>query len=214
MFILCGSAWQDKGVDTIKAQVQKYSGLVPIPSENTSGSRINTLNLVQDFIRWEQKPRPSMVEAYDHGKAQEIYRRFGDDALNKYVNLFKPYEPENNLPKLQILSLPERPGEPIAPVLADTIPVCVYSDKKTEDIAEFDGDDPIDNLRYICKFAERYIQGVPGDLNEVHKRTQAILQEYNTTSDVTRFYRRMEALENLEEEVDFGVRRRTSRRLH
>lgn len=212
LFILCGSAWQEHGVETIKDQVRKYSRMNPVHSENTPGSRVSSLQTVQDFLRWEQKPRKDPVEEYDHGRAQDIYRRYGDDALKKYMEQFKPYEEETNIPKLQILSAPGNKDEPIAPVLVETIPVAVYDEKKKEDIAEFDGDDPLDFLRMLCKFANRYMNGQVGEELERRKRIDAVLAQYHQNSDTTAFYRNMEKLEADNSEIEYGVRRVVSRR--
>jgi len=212
-FVLCGSGWQEHGTaTTIASQVAKYAGMVPVTSENTPGSRISTLQLVQDFLRWEQKPRREQNEFYEHDKAQEIYRRLGDEALKNYMNSFKPYEEETNLPIIQILGLQNKSADCVAPVLVETIPVCVYDDKKTEDIAEFNGDDPIDNLRYLCKFANRYMNGLLGEEVERRKRVQEVIEDYHNNSDTNQFYRRMEHLEAQNKAVQFGVRRMASRR--
>lgn len=215
LFVLCGSAWQERGTETIKAQVKRYSKLNPVSSENSPGSRVSSLQTVQDFLRWEQKPRRELKEEYDHGKAQEVYRRFGEEALKRYMDSFKPYEEETNIPLLQILSKPghkAEDGETLAPILVETIPVCVYDEKRKEDIAEFEGDDPIDNLRYMCKFARKYMDGTVGEELERRKKIQAIIEEYHNSSDSTRFYRRMEHLEADQGSGSFGVRRVVSRR--
>ena len=211
-FILCGSGWQDRGQGTIAAEVAKYSKLKPIPSENTSGSRIATLQIVQDFLRFEQKPKKDYSELYDHSKAEMIYRRYGEEALQKYMGLFREWQEETNLPKLQILGSPSSTLETIAPLLVETIPSVVYDENKTEDIKEFDGDDPIDALRYICKFADRYMNGLLGEELERRQRTQGIIQEYQQSHDANRFYRQMEYLEANQSKESFGVKRHTARR--
>ena len=211
-FVLCGSGWQDRGQGTIANEVKRYSKLNPIPSENTAGSRVATLQILQDFLRWEQKPRQDPSELYDHSKAEIIYRKYGDDALQKYINIFKEYEVETNIPKLQILSSPSSILETIAPLLVETIPSVVYDENKTEDIKEFDGDDPIDTLRYLCKFAQRYMNGLVGEELERRQKTQNIIQEFQENHDTNRFYRRMEYLESKNSKETFGVSRIKARR--
>jgi hypothetical protein len=210
-FILCGSGWQETGVETVAGQVKRYTGMIPTRSENHPGTRVSTLQLVHDFLRWEQKPQKEITEVYDHDKATTIYRRYGDAALKRYVDSFKPYEPEYNLPKLQILASPGRAntGESLAPVLVDTIPVCVYDENKKEDIKEFDGDDPIDNLRYLCKFSNRYMNGELDEEVESRKRINNIIKQYEDTKDATRFHRQLEFLEAQQSEESFGVRRKS-----
>jgi hypothetical protein len=211
-FVLCGSGWQDRGQGTIAAEVKRYSKLTPIPSENTAGSRVATLQILQDFLRWEQKPRQDPRELYDHSKAEMIYRKYGEEALQKYMNTFREYQEETNIPKLQILSSPSSTLETIAPLLVETIPSVIYDESKTEDIHEFDGDDPIDCLRYLCKFAQRYMNGMLGEELARRQKTQNIIQEFETTHDTNRFYRRMEYLEAGQGKETFGVRRHAARR--
>ncbi len=184
---LCGSAWQNRGSELIADEFQRYSNLVPSSSENTPGSRVAGLQLVHDFLRWE-KVRPLMAkgEFYDLALANEIYRNYGPTALESYKKQFYDEPEESNLPILQIFDTCQ--------VLIEAIPMCIYDDKRIEDIAEFEGDDPIDNLRYACKTVKKYLLGEIGNLSIMEKR-QSIVSDYNTDSDTTRMYRRMEALE-------------------
>lgn len=215
LFILCGSAWQEHGSETIRQQVARHSGMNPVNSKNSPGTRVSTLQTVQEFLRWEQKPERKIDEIYDHGRAREILEQFGETGLKKYMDYFKPYEPEHNLPKLQILSVNGRPGDPVAQVLVETIPICVYDPDKKEDIMEFDGDDPIDNLRYICKFAVKYLNGEMQEEVERRKKIAEIIDEYKAVAisgeSTTKLYRRMEHLESAQKE-NYGVRRIRSRR--
>jgi hypothetical protein len=184
---LCGSAWQSRGSETISDDFLKYVGLVPQSSENTSGSRVATLQTVHDFMRWEQKTAlKAKGEFYDMAKSQEIYRKYGPDAQARYTAQFMDEGEEINLPRLQIFKT--------CTLLIETIPVCIYDDKKIEDIAEFDGDDPIDDLRYACKTARKYLDGEIGNLALEEKKAE-IVADLAVDNDMTRLYRRMEALE-------------------
>jgi hypothetical protein len=212
VFVLCGSGWQEHGNTTIARQVRDYSGMTPVSSENTPNSRVSTLQLVHDFMRWEQKPYKEPTELYDHGRAQEIYRKFGEIALRRYTEQYKAYEAETNIPKLQILLKPGNNVDTVAPILVETIPICVYDENKKEDIKEFDGDDPIDNLRYTCKFAHRYMNGQIGEELERRKVTQNIIEQYQTSHDTNKFYRQMEYVEAMAKQESFGVKRHRSRR--
>ncbi len=186
--VICGSAWQERGTETVAQQFQRYSGLVPNSSENSPGSRVAGLQVIHDFMRFESKlPLRSRAHYYDLVKAQEIYRLFGPAALEKYKQTFYDEAPELNLPVLQIFSS--------CKMLIETIPLCVYDDKKIEDIAEFDGDDPIDNLRYLCRAARKYLDGEIGQKMESLVKIQGIVAQLNTTQDMTQFYRQMETLE-------------------
>ena len=190
---LCGSAWQNRGGELICDEFQRYSGLVPSSSENTPGSRVAGLQLVQDMFRWEKiQPLRAKGEIYDIKLAQEIYRNYGPVVLENYKKQFYDEPEEDNLPILQIFDCCE--------VLIETIPMAIYDDVKIEDIAEFEGDDPLDCLRYACKTAKRYLLGEIGSLDLVAKR-QAVLSEYEIDNDTTRMYRRMEALERQDKDT-------------
>ena len=72
--------------------------------------------------------------------------------------------------------------------------MAIYDEKKIEDIAEFEGDDPIDCLRYFCKAAKRFIAGEIAGLDVAAKKQMAI-EQLQSDRDMTSFYRRMEAIE-------------------
>lgn len=204
--ILCGSAWQERGVETIAEQFRRYSDITPSSSDNSPGSRVAGLQLVHDFLRWESKP---LLRAegtfYDIKLANEIFRNYGEDALARYKNQFLDEKEETNLPRLQIFET--------CKILIETIPVCIHDDKRTEDIAEFKGDDPIDNLRYLCKAINRYCNSMSGEL-ERRQRIQGVIENYEQSRDMTSFYRQMEHLEVSNKMV--GVRRKSflGRRQH
>lgn len=184
---LCSSAWQSRGGESIVDEFQRYSDLTASSSENTPGSRIAGLQLVHDFLRWEKrKTLRSKGEFYDLQVAQEIYRNYGPNALENYKKQFYDEPEEENLPILQIFDT--------CKVLIDTIPMCVYDEKKIEDIAEFEGDDPIDDLRYFCKTAKRFLMGEIGNLSHAEKINK-INERLAESGDQTAFYRQMEKIE-------------------
>ena len=206
--IICGSAWQDRGIETIADQFQKYSGLVPSSSDNSPGSRISGLQLCHDFLRWEKKRTlKAEGEFYDLDLANKIYRNHGDEALARYRSQFIDEEEEGNLPRIQFF-------EGNCPVIIETIPIAVHDEKKPEDIKEFNGDDPLDNFRYLCKAVNRYCIGSDSEM-EKRKLIQEAIALLNKTQDQTNFYRRMERIEM--KDSSFGVNRRSSlsrRRYH
>lgn len=188
--VICGSAWQERGTETIADQFQRYSGLVPNSSENTPGSRIAGLQTVHDFLRWETRiPLKSKETYYDLDKAAFIFRNYGTDALMKYRSSFLDEPTESDIPIIQIFNT--------CNVLIETLPLCIYNDDKgnPEDIQEFDGDDPIDNFRYLCKTARKFIDGELGIDMEIAVRRQSAITELEKSQDMTRFYRQMERLE-------------------
>ena len=209
--VLCGSAWQNRGGELICDEFQKYSDLVPSSSENTPGSRVAGLQLVHDFLRWEKKTSlVSKEKFYDMAAAQEIYRKYGPTALDNYKKQFFDEPEEDNLPILQIFEE--------CKILIDTIPMCIYDDKKVEDIAEFEGDDPIDNLRYACKAAKKFIMGEIGSLDKA-ARIQRITDELKVSGDMTSYYRMMERIERenistMNDCVPVSRRSRFARRIH
>ena len=208
---LCGSAWQNRGGELIADEFQRYSDLAPSSSENTPGSRVAGLQLVHDFLRWEKKiSLKTRMEVYDISKANEIYRNYGPQALENYKRQFYDEPEEENLPIMQIFET--------CKVLIDTIPMAIYDDVKVEDIAEFEGDDPIDCLRYFCKASKRFIAGEIGNITLAAKR-QEIINDRNTTGDMTAFYRRMEMIEKQDQQtvndcIPVSRRSRFARRIH
>ena len=209
--VLCGSAWQSRGSETVADQFQEYSKLSASSSENYSGSRIAGLQLVHDFLRWEKRPTlRSKEEFYDIQKSQNIYRLYGPEAQERYKQQFYDEVEEDNLPRLQIFNTCQ--------MLIDTIPMAIYDETKIEDIAEFDGDDPIDNLRYLCKAAKRFLAGEIGN-QELDERREQIITQFNETQDMTALYRQMERLEalmrhNVSQGIAISRRSRFSRGRH
>lgn len=207
--IICGSAWQDRGVETIAQQFEQHSGIRPRSSENSDGSRVSGLNSIHDFMRWEQKPKHIVTEIYNPEVALSIFRNFGESARDRYIAQYTSEPDEINIPRLQILKHPIK-DEPCAPILVETIPIVTYDDKKIEDIQEFSGDDPIDNLRYLCKAVNQYCGGGVEEM-ERQMAMQNAITKLHETGDQTAFYRRMEKIESADEEV-YSVRRGGRRR--
>src|SRR5205814_5026170 len=118
----CLSDWSSD-VCSSDLEFQKYSDLAPESSENTPGSRIAGLQLIHDYLRWEKKETLKSKELfYDMKVAQEIYRIYGPIALENYKKQFYDEPDEENLPVIQIFDQ--------CKVLIDTIPMCIYDDKK------------------------------------------------------------------------------------
>lgn len=186
--VLCGSAWQNRGGTEIQEDFTKYSGIVPVSSENSPGTRVPGWQTVHDFMRWERKSLLKSRELfYDLAKAQEIYRKHGPEALERYRSQFLDEPDETNIPILQIFKT--------NPILIDTIPMAVYDEKKTEDVAEFDGDDPLDCLRYFCKITRRFINGEIGNIDHQMK-VNAVIANYEQTKDMNAYYNQLRVLEH------------------
>lgn len=215
---LCKSAGQDRGQEhTIQQQIEEAIG-VPIElSVNSSGSRVAGKMLVHEYLRWKLKPTipQSEIPIYSQDYASWILRNKGLMSYKEYLSLFDPPEPEINIPKLQILRCGEKihEGHPnCCPLMIETIKACVYAkpkdDKPAEDVAEFNGDDPYDDLRYACDSAEQYFIEAANEFTRIQKmeNMNRILQN---TNDWTAYYRNMKSMEG---QVPMQVARRYSLR--
>ena len=85
------------------------------------------------------------------------------------------------------------------PELIDTIPNCVYAkdknDEEIDDVAEFEGDDPYDTLRYLARAMVRFIIESKNS-QQAFAEIQAIQDKLNNGGDMTEFYRMMEIRES------------------
>jgi hypothetical protein len=142
------------------------------------------------------------MPVYSEEYAMHLLRNKGMIEYKSYLSLFDPPEEETNLPKLQIFCCEEtnHEGHPnCCPVMIDAIKACSY-DKKSkegkaaEDVSEFDGDDPYDDLRYACDKAERYFETAGKKFTKI-QRQEAITQALAHNQDFTAFYRNMRTLE-------------------
>lgn len=201
----CKSAGQDRGQEhTIQQQISEVLGRDIELSNNTPGSRVAGKMLVHEYLRWKPKPilTKEQVGTYSQDTAEWIIRNRGMKEYNEYLGSFNPPEPENNIPKLQIFCCKElsHEGHPnCCPVMIDAIKACSY-DKKTkdgkpaEDIAEFDGDDPIDDLRYAVDSAERYVTESIDEFKKIQKQ-ELLSIKLNGDQDWTAFYRNSRTIE-------------------
>jgi hypothetical protein len=185
------SAWQNRGYEmTIVQEYEVYSGLFPEKADN---DRISGTQLIHEFLRFTPKPaRTTPREGYNQDVAMRIMRLQGIEKFEEYVNLFKAEEPEKNLPLLQIFEPSIHTGTKL---LVETIPIAQYSEKHKEDYEEFDGDDPIDMLRYMLKAISVYIDDVLSKTNYFEKEA-TIVRDLATTGDMTSYYMRMDKLES------------------
>ena len=195
--VLDVNAWDSRGepksvAEQFQDHFSKSSGHT-IAVEQASKGRISGKILVQEYLRWKQKPAIKVAhnKQYDQDEADRL-RRISETAWARYVELFAPPETESNIPKLQIFSNCKN--------LIECIPLCVYDDKNVEDVKEWNvtdgqiGDDSYDCLRYLLKRADRYVKESYNEM-ETRGREEKIVQLYKNTGDVTGYYRRMENLE-------------------
>jgi hypothetical protein len=203
----CKSAGHDRGQEhTIQQQLSDALEREIELTDNAPGSRVAGKQLIHEYLRWNQKPvlaKPN-PESYSDEHAMKLYRNQGEGAYRSYIESFDEQEPETNLPKLQIFR--------DCPVLIAAIKACSYDKKKVEDIAQWDGDDPIDALRYIVDAAERYFEEAADEFAIIQKR-EILLKRVKENNDWTGFYRQARSLE-AEEKIESVPMFNHRRRLH
>jgi hypothetical protein len=201
----CKSAGQDRGQEhTIQQQIEAALGMPIELSTNTPGSRVAGKMLVHEYLRWKQKPivPPEEIPIYSEEYAMWVLRNKGMEDYKIYLSLFDPPEEETNIPKLQILRCNDElhDGHPnCCPIMIESIKACSY-DKKgkdgkaVEDVAEFEGDDPYDDLRYAVDSADNYFRDAVKEFERIQKQQQLTeaLQRYG---DWTAYYRNMHGIE-------------------
>lgn len=201
----CKSVSQERGQEhTIQQQIETAIGRAIELSNNSPGSRVAGKMLLHEYLRWRPKPiiPPSEMPVYSEEYAMWLLRNKGMIDYKSYLALFDPPEPETNIPKLQIFCCSEaqHEGHPnCCPIMIDAIKACSYdkkasSGKPAEDVAEFDGDDPYDDLRYACDKAERYFDEAGSEFAKI-QRQEALTQALQNSQDWTAYYRNMRAVE-------------------
>ncbi len=202
----CKSAGQDRGQEhTIQQQIEDELGVDIELTTNSPGSRVAGKMLIHEYLRWMPKPKPDKGEVltYDELFASQILRIKGQKAYEDYLNLFVENEEVEVLPKLKIFRE--------CRVLVEAIKSCSYDKKRIEDIAEFDGDDPIDGLRYIVDAVEEYVKDSETEFSRIQKQ-EKIIHQLQNSQDYTAFYRNMNTIEA--EDLIKPVTRYHSRRKH
>lgn len=187
LIVMDPSSNQNRGQGgTIKQQFIRASGFRFVMDANND--RISGKMEIHDLLRWTPRPKRSLpMDQFDKALSERILHHGGINAYHEYCAMFLEELEETNLPKLQIFKT--------CHILIDAIPLCIYDEKRREDIAEFDGDDPIDTLRYMAKAYERLTKGLDKKAQLVDERLE-ITEEFNRSGDTTRFYRRMELFES------------------
>lgn len=201
----CQSAKQDRGTEhTVQQQIEDAIGRSIELSTNSAGSRVATKMLLHEYLRWAPKPvvPPSEMPIYSEEYAMWLYRNKPEAEYRSYLSLFNPPEEEKDIPKLQIFRCEKdnHDGHPnCCPVMIDAIQACNYEQtgkdgKPAEDVAEFAGDDPYDNIRYAVDSAERYFSEAVSEFEKVQKQEE-LTNMLAATNDMTTFYRQARSLE-------------------
>lgn len=201
----CKSAGQDRGQEhTIQQQIETALNRSIELSNNSSGSRVAGKMLLHEYMRWKPKPviPPSQMPVYSEEHASWLLRNKGLIEYKAYLNIFSPVVAEDNIPRLQILccSADNHDGHPnCCPVLINSIKACSYdkpkNNKPAEDVAEFEGDDPYDTLRYGIDTAENFFSDATDDFVKM-QREATLVQRLAETQDHTSFYRNMRGIDS------------------
>lgn len=157
--------------------------------------RVSGKMLMHEYLRWNQRP-PRIVpkEGFNIETGARIFRIYGEKAYKEYASMFEPEKPETNIPKLQVFKDSRLYVDTDLDAFEDVIPLCVYDDVKTEDVMEFDGDDPYDGGRYLVKEIHRWVEKSQV-VSEDREKLNQVLQYLESSGDMTGFYRRMEKLD-------------------
>lgn len=188
----CKSAGQDRGQEkTIQQQLEDAIGRPIDLTTNAPGSRVSGKMLLHEYLRW--KPKIILTQStntFSNDRAQWILRNRGLDEYHSYIKSFDEPEPEVNIPKLQIFNN--------CPNVVTAIKSCVYAKAvngvPAEDVAEFDGDDPYDGIRYGCDAANRFFAEAVAEFKSIETR-EAELKRLEASKDWTSFYRNMRRIE-------------------
>lgn len=215
----CKSIGQERGQEhTIQQQIESALDMPVELSTNSPGSRIAGKMLLHEYLRWKQKPiiPQQDLPKYSEEYAMWLLRNKGMMDYKAYLSLFEPPQEETNIPRLQIFRCAEdnHVGHPnCCPMMIEAIKACTYAkpkdDKPAEDVAEFDGDDPYDDIRYACDSAERYFDDASTEFEKVQKQA-ALAEALSHTHDFTAYYRNMQVVESQQSAMQSA--RRFSRR--
>lgn len=201
----CKSAGQDRGQEqTIQQQLIDALGVEVELTNNSPGSRVAGKVLLHEYLRWKTKRQlVAELPPYDHEHAMWLLRMKGLDAYKSYLSIYNPPEEENNLPKLQIFRCGAEHhighGD-CCPLVIDAIKAANYAKpdsdgKPAEDVAEWNGDDPYDVIRYACDAAERFFDEAVQELNKV-KEQHELDTKLALTGNWTAYYRGYEKMES------------------
>ena len=197
--ILCRSAWQQRGEE--KQIWEKFQDITGWSPTRASSDRVSGKMLLHEALRWKDKEEVEINENYDSMLAQEILRYEGQKAHDSYMAQFVPVESDGPLPKLQIFKE--------CTELIDTIPICVYNDEKDgkapEDVKEFNGDDPYDNIRYGLKAIDDGIADENEREIQERKSLDSIHETLEKTQNHTGFALAMARLKQRKRDATRGV---------
>lgn len=212
----CRSAKQDRGQNqTIQQQLSEALGVNIELSDNSPGSRIAGKILVHEYLRWNTKKRfDTELSPWDEEQSLWILRNKGLDAYHNYNSLYIPSKNEENIPKLQIFMCSNEFHEEhvdCCPLVVEAIKACIYEKpnkdgKPIEDVAEWDGDDPYDTLRYAVDTAESYFVESAREYEKIQEM-QKIENDFSQSHDYNRLYNQLRAVERNNKVASGGIQR-------
>lgn len=190
---VCKSAGQERGQEhTIQQQIEEELGRTVELAGGAPGTRVAGKLLLHEYFRWQPKYLPKKEVIYSEEHALWLLRNKTDREYKQYIESLKQPEPEKNLPKLQILrTSPE--GKEIV-LLPEAIKSCIYDKTAVEDVAEFEGDDPYDTVRYLVDAVDRYFAESEAEFQKLEAQ-DLIAKEFEVTQDWNRLFRRAIAIE-------------------
>lgn len=187
-FKLDPSAWGKRGEEkTLAEQIIEATGM---PFDKADNDRIGGKALMHEYLRWGPRPPSYTPETnYNEELAFKILRNEGPKAYKEYISLFKPEEPETNLPKLLVCKS--------CTEFRKTIPACVYPEEdkpgiKAEDVAQFIGDDSYDGGRYGIKAIDDFFNLSIREAQASDKLAEIVIR-LEQTGDWTTYHRQMAA---------------------
>ena len=204
----CQSAGQDRGQEhTIQQQIETALGRPIELTSNSPGSRVAGKSLLHEYLRWKKKPTipPEELPPYSPEHALWLWRNRGEIEYRAYLQMYEPPKDETDIPKLQIFRCDEENtehyGHPnCCHLLIETIKACTYdkpkNNKPAEDVAEFEGDDPYDGIRYLVDAAEQWFETAAEEFKKIQAQ-EAIAQKLSADKDWTAYYRNMSRVESV-----------------
>jgi|ERR1022692_4789907 hypothetical protein len=188
---LCKSAGQDRGQEhTIQQQITEALDFPVELTTSNPGSRVAGKMLMHEYFRWKKVHKSNKPLApYDEEHAMWLLRNKTESEYHHYLQLYIAQQEVDNLPKVQIFNTVK--------LLPETIKACVYDKNKPEDIAEFDGDDPIDDFRYLLDIADRYVNESSEEMNKV-KKQQNFIEQFEKDQDWNKLFHRARLEEDKE----------------
>ena len=170
------SAWQKRGdPSSIAERYQDISGYSPIKAGN---DRIGGRLVLHDYLSTVPE---NVIAPPDDPFDINIYRRLmtlhGPAVAKNYKNMYQPLEAACKPGVMFFDKSPE--GEPIE-YLPSALQDCVFAENNPEDIAEFNGDDPVDGFRYMMKLCDDIIRkGLDAEMDDEYKNFMANSQREN-----------------------------------